>query len=368
MNEELLYELSPDELEEVYEETIASIEDAFDEGELTEDEALDLMENAEDDLITVAEDNGYLDTDDDYEDDYDDENDGYEDGYDDEDYESGLELATFRSGSDFGDVLIALGDAAGYETIDDLVADLSDELGMDELDIAQLVSGETAPSTDLVLNIADAFGIDDADEETVAALLETGAYARGEDPEDMYEDLANAVDEMEEAGYEDPEEVADDVDEALQYSRDLADKEERLQDLEVEFAKSQTVNATQEDLFNLEQRVVSGVNQGWLPPFLANQMVGNFSDDGDRIAAFSTLCDAENQNPGSMLYAIHYALDAFERCGGMINFNSMAYEEPLDPEEEAAFSQLEAEARRTVRQRRQTFVSGNVHEPVVSGV
>ena len=363
MNEELLYELSPDELEEVFEETIASIEDAFEAGELTEDEALGLIDDAEEDLITVAEDNGYLNTDD-YADDYD-EDDGYEDDYDDEDYAGGLDLATFRSGTDFGDVIVALGNEVGYETIDDLVLDLADELGLNELDVAQLISGEIAPSNDTVLAIADAFGVADEDEETVATLLETGAYARGEDPEDMYEDLADAVDEMEEAGYEDPEEVADDVDEALQYSRDLADKEERLQDLEAEFTESQIISATQEDLFDLEQRVVSGVNQGWLPPFLANQMVGNFSDDGDRIAAFSTLCDAEDQDPGSMLYAIHYALDAFERCGGMINFNSMAYEEPLDPEEEAAFNQLETEARRTVRQRRQTFVSGNVHEPVV---
>ena len=68
-----------------------------------------------------------------------------------------------------------------------------------------------------------------------------------------------------------------------------------------------------------------------MPPIAAETLIGNFSLDSDRMAAFSTVCARNAVDPATELYAMEKALEIFERMPA-IEFGYYAEDEYSDEE------------------------------------
>jgi hypothetical protein len=128
-------------------------------------------------------------------------------------------------------------------------------------------------------------------------------------------------------------------------------KERRIQELEAKFAQAEAEQEIATRLNDLGRQAQIGFSEGWLPPYVFNEIFGGFETQDEQIAAFSSVCNTNQVDPETELYAIQHTIGMFQRCGGVINFNSMAYQEPLNPLEEQQVDNTLAQARRNAQHR-----------------
>ena len=227
------------------------------------------------------------------------------------DYSSNMNLAEFSTGNRFGSALLELGQVAGYEDIEEYVIDLANVTGVDPVDIADCIAGEIEPDDDFTVAVAEAMELP----ENYAVDLLAAAYeARGED---LYELLDNDVELEEDEEYEDDEDPA-------VYSR-LGQLESRLVEFEV-------AEAVRNRLANIEDLVDQGLQERWLTPNKAHQILGDFNREEDRVAAFSQMASANGVDLETQLYALEYALNLDSKSGAVVQFGAYSDEnyEPTD--------------------------------------
>lgn len=292
------YEISEGEYNrELFDATIASIYEAVEAGELSPEEGQAYELNALDEYnALVAEELGY---------EVDDEEDEYEDEL--EQYSDGSDMAYFEAGNNFGDGLLQLFDAVGYDDLSEGVLDLAEVLELDEEDAAGLLTGDYVPHPELVEQIAEAFGLD---EETFNQLDDLGEIARLE------------------AGYE-----SGDVDEDEAILEEAVENTAAYSRLENQLAEFQAETVLKDELAEFERDCHRGFEEGWLPPVVYREIVGSFETEGDRLAAFSALCDNHKVDAATQLFAFRSVVDAFAKCGPLMTFSSIV-NEPLDPQEQ----------------------------------
>lgn len=210
------------------------------------------------------------------EEDYDDEEEG-----DDEDT---VLIEDFISeglvGNRFGGAILELAEAAGYETVDDIVIDLATSTGNTIQDTLGLITGETVPDESLAVLTANLFELD---EDTATDLLSAAYEAGGVE-----------VDEDDDEDYEDNEEDAN-------YSA-----------LNARIAEFETKEVIRDSLANLEIRAKES-----MPPAAIRVLfgTGNFSTESDRVAAFSKMASLEGVDIATELYAISKTIEVFENLG-----------------------------------------------------
>lgn len=323
VSEEEVLAAAIENIDEVYALTIEDIDAGEEEGQLSYEEAEELRAQAYDEYEQIV---GL-------------EEDDEEDDYEDEDYSDGGNTANFFRGSSNSGIGQALMELIheDYGDLEEGIAALCEVTGYDEESIAGILVGEYIPDQDLVLELAGAFNSTE-DEEVLGgmlALAEEDAYANGE--EDEYDD-------------------EDETGEVLEnYARAIQDKDFRLQELEAEFAEAQIQQEVATRLNELNRFADIGFQNGWLPPVVHRELMGGFEDQGDQLAAFSSVCNANGSDIETELYAMQKTLEMFEKCQGAINFSSIAYDAPFNPAEEAQENAIQAQARRNAELRMQNL-------------
>lgn len=291
----------------LFNQTIANIQQGLDEGELSEEEAEELETNAVADLQErLGEDLGDEDED--------------EDEDEEADYSDGTDLATFAAATDFGTALLELGQAEGYQSVEDLVVDLADHLGVEDEIVLGLITGELT--------------VDDfEDPEMVAHSIAEGFTPTSQDEGVYNQFMSLAFQESETT--ESPE--------AAQYSRYLLQRDQELNSLTAEFQSLQTEQALRDEMADLEREARFGVDNGWLPPVAYSLMFGDFESDRERIAAFSQVCESNGVDMATELYAMQKQLELFQRCGPLVRFGRVV-DEPLPEHEQEEVNAVNGQA------------------------
>lgn len=222
-------------------------------------------------------------------------------------YSGGDEVAEFSVGSEYGAALLELGEAAGYDDIEDYLIDLSGALECNTDVLLGIIEGEIAPTDNLSLALSEVLGLDEATENQ---LLVMGIESRGEDIND-YLDTED-------------EEVNEEEDEEADYAAYQNS----------EFAEFKRNTEIKEALADVAERANALVEAGKMSPYAAENLLGNFSAN-DRIAAFSTVCSQNEVDPATQLYAMNTVLEIFDRMPAMeMGFfaEEVINEEELDEE------------------------------------
>lgn len=253
-------------------------------------------------------------------------------------YSSNSTLANFSAGNDFGAALLELAEEE-FENPDDAIYAIAEHTGYEPEHILGLISGEYVPDEQLAEEIAQVFETTASDSDAYNGFLTLGQEARAQEGLD-YEEMDVPMEEAEDVESEKSEE----------FSRYLADKDHRIQELEAQFAQSQNERYVTEQLMELEQLASSGIQEGWLPPVAYREIFASFKTDQDKLAAFSLVCEGNKVNVETELYATRKALSLFERCGPLLAFGANV-EEQLTPEEEDEAEEIYAQARRNVEMR-----------------
>ena len=216
-------------------------------------------------------------------------------------YSTGDEVAEFSVGSEYGAALLELGEAAGYDDIEEYLIDLSDALECNPDVLLGIIEGEIAPTDNLSLALSQVLGLDEATENQ---LLVMGIESRGEDIND----------------YLDTDEELDEEDQEADYATYQNS----------EFAEFKRNTEIKEALADVAERAYALVEAGKMTPFAVQSLLGNFSAN-ERIAAFSTVCAENEVDPATQLYAMNTVLEIFDRMPAM----EMGFfaEEVLDEEE-----------------------------------
>jgi hypothetical protein len=299
-----------DEVSQLFADTMTRINELEKEGQLSSEEAEDSR------LVTREEYRAALEEMADDEEDNDEEEDA--------DYEHGGNLAEFHAGSNFGAALVEV--VNEYENPEDVFVELSERTGYEPEDLLGLVTGENFPDDDLATQIATALDLDD---ESAEVMLGLAALDRGE-----------FVDDYEEEEEEDERDA--------EYRAAFSALAQRNKQLEAEFAAAQEERELNDLLIGQQLRAQEGVSEGWLPPAIFRAEFGDFATDSDRVATFSAVCNGNNVDSETEIYAREKMLAAFERMGPIVNFGRIADEELEEYDEDDAV--IEAEANRYAKQ------------------
>jgi len=308
------------------EETLARIDEGYETGDLDEETADALDAEALEDYQELLAANLGIDLD------YDDEE--YEGEYDDADYGDGTDLATFSSGTNLGAAVLELGQSEGYDVVEDLIEDLSAVTGFDPDDLADIITGAAT--------------LDDFEDPELAAHTLAQAFSVTADDDNAYDGFMTLA--AQEAGYEiadgdDGEGGGDEEGDSVDYSRYRyeLERDRKIETLEAQFSAAQQESAISEELMRLTREADLGYNEGWLPPAAYRSIIGEFEMDTDRFAAFSTVCESNQVDPATELYAMSKQLEAFKRCGPFVKFG-LSVEEDLSPDEAHALQSASASA------------------------
>lgn len=251
------------------------------------------------------------------------------------------------AGNEFGHALLGLIQDE-YETIDDGIFTIAQELGISDADVVEAIESE---AIDLdVETFTSIAGLFDAtqDENVFEGLAITAMDAIGEldmvtDIIDVYEELV-AEDEEALDEEEDEEYVEDNSFSSMDQTSNFSASQTKVRELEARVANFEKYNDFKDALARLTLRAEHGLQEGWLPPIAKQALVANFARDEDRVAEFSKLSRANKVDLDTQLYAIEFALNVFERCGSLVDFNHYSDAE-VSAEEMNQKKQLDNQAR-----------------------
>lgn len=258
-----------------------------------------------------------------------------------------MRLAEFSSvaENEFGAALLGLIDEE-YTDAEEALEDLCEVTGLDADDILDLIEGSSIPDEYLVEAFGNHFETTATDEEAFDGLVAMATEIRNEALENDLLDVSDsaiyAEDEDEYEDYEDEDEDEDyDDDNEDEYDEDLEDEEveteasysdARISRLENRIAEFNAAAAVNDALASAQVRAETGISEGWLPPYVASLILGDFDREADRLAAFSDACSSNRVTPDYQLFGMNFVLDVFEELGPMAQFSSYA-EEVLTPRE-----------------------------------
>lgn len=239
-----------------------------------------------------------------------------------EEYSDGGDYAEFSVGSQYGQALLELGADAFYDEetdeydIEGLCTELGELAGYLPEDIYSVITGELEPSDNLSFSISE---ILELDEDTESQLLIIGIETRGESIEDY-------LDQDEEDEEEEVEEEEEHEDGDAAYSR--------VSQLEEEMANFKSAEIVKDELANIELRAWQLVENGQIAPIVIEKFLGNFNNESDRVAAFSSVCTRNNTDAGTQLFALKTVIEVLESMPVVANFGFESLEEVTDEEYE----------------------------------
>ena len=263
-------------------------------------------------------------------------------------------MYNIEAGNKYGEALLAL-IVDEYETVDDglfTIASVLQEQGYEVTDediVAIIEDGRIEDleqeTFDLIASVFD----QTQNEDVYDGLLATAMDASG--LIDLDAELSDEDDEIEEDEYETVEENetvgAYSASRGRTASFSAANADPRVAQLEARLATVETFSVVKDRLADINARCEFGMQKGWLPPVGKSAIVANFNREEDMVASFSQLASKNGVDLDTQLYAMEFALEVFERCGNLVDFNQYVNED-IDPEEEARFSAVDALAKRSL--------------------
>lgn len=244
--------------------------------------------------------------------------------------------AEFSEGNDFGNVLLQLIDEE-FEDADSALEAITESTDLTVDDVLDLIEGSAIATPEAAESLADVFETLDDDDvydgfmtvavDTYNEALDEGdvEYDDEDEYEDEYEESEEDEDEYEDVEAGDREYVfgagssystflgQDDTE--AEFGQSIDALQERLDAIEFE---SQVKNV----LADLDGYASEGVDEGWLPPYARQILMGEFSREDDRLASFSSVCDNNEVDVETQLYAMKFALDMFKNLGPIAQFSS----------------------------------------------
>lgn len=226
----------------------------------------------------------------------------------------------------FGELLLDLIDAQYGGDFDSGIAAIMETTGLTEEEVTAIVNGDTVVEDEnLLASIVDAFpdaddddlevivnvatSVDEEDRADIIASLEGGEeYADGDEGAMPEEEMAGAA-----YGYYNPN-VAN-----FGYGMDNA----RLNQIEqtlANFERQQAVKAITEKLRTVDFMASQAVNAEILPRSYKTMLIGNFSDDGERLARFSQIAADNGVDIMTQLYATEFALGLLTDAADFVEF------------------------------------------------
>lgn len=291
---------------ELYKDLVANLENAYEAGLIDEDEFVEYKENAYLELQERLADEFDIDV-------------VSPDELDELEYAGDMgNLAEFASAVDtrFGAAVLELGQLAGYDDVEEYIVDLADELGYDPDYLVATITGDAEPDDEDAVAIAELM---DLPEDYAIDLLASAYEARGEDLYDYLESEDEYNDE------DDSDDVLEEVVEAVDY---------KMNDLESRLAEFEVAGAIKDAMSEVESDVYRGLDQGWLTPNMAREILGEFERDEDRVAAFSQLANSNGVDMSTQLFGMQFALKLLENSGGTATFGAYVQDEiEVSPDE-----------------------------------
>jgi hypothetical protein len=233
-------------------------------------------------------------------------------------YDQLMEFSTAVVENPFGAQLLAMLEGR-YDDIEIAVADVTEKLqklefDADEVGVVKLMTGELAPTEELLEALA---GMAKSDAE-VQRLYNSAAS--------MYEMLADAI----EAGEDDEYEIEDEEydDEVVDEIEDEDEEEEiedevssgvpvtsQVEDTRVDMLYSRQVVSDQlNELMDVADGMMKG-GKGLMTPYIKNLLFGK--SDKNRYAEFSATCDEFEVNPETLLTCIEFSLNLLAELEGV---------------------------------------------------
>lgn len=227
----------------------------------------------------------------------------------------------------FGELLLDLIDAQYGGDYDSGIAAIMEATGLAEEEVTAIINGDTIVEDESLLSgIVDAFpdadeddlevivnvatGVDEADRDELLAEIEAG---EGEDAAVAEEEMAGAAyaynNYLNQASF-----AAGNAAQAAGYAN------ARVQSLENKLANFEAANYLNGELRELHNLATRLVENGALPPSYRSMLIGNFADDGERVARFGQIASSNGVDLGTMLFATKYAMGLLSDAADFVEF------------------------------------------------
>lgn len=242
-------------------------------------------------------------------------------------------------GNAFGEILLGLIEEE-YEDYNDALEAVADFADTTPEHIEAIIDGSIiVDDVDLLGGIAAAFDATE-DEEILSGFLAIAQEVEEADRE-LGEEIAAAM--ADSASNEREPALAG----SYKSGAPTAEFTARVNDLERTVASFKASAEVSGILQTLRRKADFGVNQGWLPPVVADLLLGSADlSDNTRVAAFGQSAVKNDIDIATQLFAIDFALDIFERCGNQVEFRAYA---ESDIDDSPVTVMVEEAARRNVK-------------------
>lgn len=229
----------------------------------------------------------------------------------------------------FGEVLLDLIEAQYGGDFDAGVQALMEATGLSEEEVVAIIQGEVIVEDEALLSdIVDAFP--DADDEDLTVIVEVASGVEADDREALVQEI-----EMDMEASEVPAEEAPVEEAAYGYSRPTANfsrqqstmVDNRVAQLENKLANFEAQEYLTDALKEVDASARSLVESAVLPPAMKTLLIGNFSNDKQRLARFSQMAQENGVDIGTMLFATQYAMGLIENSGNYVEFKDYSLSE-----------------------------------------
>jgi hypothetical protein len=217
----------------------------------------------------------------------------------------------------FGELLLDLIEAQ-YGEMDDGLMAIMEATGLGEEEVVAIINGDTVvDSEDLLSNIIQAFP--DADDDDISMIIDVAVGVDEADRADLEAQLEDAEGEMGGEDMEGAEPAMSGGGEEGGFSKRMhsaefsalanayQEQQAQLQHLTNGISNFQASETLKARLKDIDVTTNAYVERGMLPPSYKALLVGNFSNDNERMAKFSQVAAQNNVDVSTMLFATEYA-------------------------------------------------------------
>lgn len=234
----------------------------------------------------------------------------------------------------FGELLLDLIDSQYGGDYDAGIQALVDATGKTEDEIVGIVQGDIiVDSEDLLAAIAQAFP--DADQDDIVMMVQVASGVEEDDRNSLVQEIeANEMpadgDEMnmnDEGGEDDmPQDFGYyyDPNYEANFKNELVNE---VNDLRARLAQTEGYEYLNSELKELAHFADMAVANEQLPPSYKALLIGNFTQDNQRVAKFSQMANANGVDLNTMLFATKYALGLLTDASQFIEFKDHAASE-----------------------------------------
>lgn len=245
----------------------------------------------------------------------------------------------------FGELLLDLLEAQ-YGDLDAGIQALVASTGLSEEEVTSIISGDDiVEDENLLSSIIDAFP--DADDDDLEVIINVATSVESEDRDELIQKL-ESDEGVEYPMDQAPAEPPMDEEEAA-YARQEQEANfmntQRLNELEQQLASFQYENEITSRLTRIDSVAGQYVNNEVLPPSYKTLLIGNFSDEKQRLVEFANIATKNNVDIPTMLFATEFALKLLADASEFVEFKDMSVSD-----EDMAIAQFSASLDQIVQQ------------------